>query len=140
MGLAAEWAVRKAMKTPFFAGCFPQPPSDEGGGKTEGFDGGRDRRRAAERRKRPVFPAFSLPQSASLTAPSSEGARGVVGGMGGAQGDEDALLCGLLPPSLPLTREVAKPKVLTEGETDNSRRNDGCGLLFRRFLSLSQLR
>ena len=43
MGLAAEWAVRKAMKTPFFTACFPQPPSDEGAGKTEGFDGGRDR-------------------------------------------------------------------------------------------------
>ena len=42
--------------------------------------------------------------------------------------------------SLPLTREVAKPKVLTEGETDDGWRNDGSGLLFRRFLSLSQLR
>ena len=43
-------------------------------------------------------------------------------------------------PSLPLTREAAKPKVLTEGETDDGWRNDGSGLLFRRFLSLSQLR
>ena len=65
MGLAVEWAVRKAIKTPFFTARFP---------------------------------------------------------------------------SLPLTREVAKPKVLTEGETDDSWRNNGCSPLSLRFLSLSQLR
>ena len=41
------------------------PPSDEGGGKIFDFDGGRDS----------LLLTKSLPQSASQTAPSSEGAK-----------------------------------------------------------------
>ena len=139
MGLAAEWAVRKAMKTPFFAVCFPKPPSDEGGGKTGGFDGGRDRQQPAKQRMQSAFPPFSLPQSASLTAPSSEGAMGLAAGRGARKAPPASFFADAFQ-SLPLTREVAKPKVLTEGETVNSRRNKGCSPLSLRFLSLSQLR
>ena len=86
------------------------------------------------------FPCVFSPSVSFADSSLVRGSHGVGGGMGGAQGDEDALLYGLLPPSLPLTREVAKPKVLTEGETDSSRRNNGCSPLSLRFLSLSQLR
>ena len=46
---------------------FVMPPSDEGGGFCEAKDGGREY-------KSPTNLIISLPQSASLTAPSSEGA------------------------------------------------------------------
>ena len=56
-------------------GCAdPKPPSDEGGGKSEGFDGGREDLKVYTFSKLCKNPTFSLPQSASLTAPSSEGA------------------------------------------------------------------
>ena len=54
------------------------PPSDEGGGKPEGLDGGRDTpsllRSGDAQRK---LAASSLPQSPAATAPSSEGAKGL---------------------------------------------------------------
>ena len=52
----------------------PKPPSDEGGGKNGVFDGGRETR--CMQIYRPCWQS-SLPQSASLTAPSSEGAERV---------------------------------------------------------------
>ena len=53
------------------------PPSDEGGGKPEGLDGGRDRPgllRSGDAQS--IRIANSLPQSPAATAPSSEGAKG----------------------------------------------------------------
>ena len=68
------------------------PPSDEGGGKTAGFGGGRENKGR--------FLIDKLPLSlASSTAPLTSGA-----------------ISRLNLKSLPLTREVAKPQVLTEGE------------------------
>ena len=62
-----------------FMQCVEKPPSDEGGGFCEAKDGGRDRKECAF--------GVSLPQSASLTAPSSEGG-------GGCLLNRTAPLCG----------------------------------------------
>ena len=57
---------------------FVLPPSDEGGGKPEGFDGGRDTPSLCKGDTQNILIANSLPQSPAATAPSSEGAKGVV--------------------------------------------------------------
>ena len=51
------------------------PPSDEGGGQRKALDGGREKQYYLHYFKIVLFLSISLPQSASLTAPSSEGAK-----------------------------------------------------------------
>ena len=51
------------------------PPSDEGGGQRKALVGGREKQYYFRHLRIVRILSFSLPQSASLTAPSSEGAK-----------------------------------------------------------------
>ena len=51
------------------------PPSDEGGGQRKALDGGREKQYYLHCLRIGRILSFSLPQSASQTAPSSEGAK-----------------------------------------------------------------
>ena len=106
----------------------PLPPSDEGGGKATGFDGGRDdweRTPALGNTSAFSAPPQSAPQTAPpLGAPCRAPLFSHASPAGGSAGRSEAI--GVLPSPrsgsplrlhcLPLTREVAKPQALTEGE------------------------
>ena len=51
------------------------PPSDEGGGQRKALVGGREKQHYLHYLRIGRILSFSLPQSASQTAPSSEGAK-----------------------------------------------------------------
>ena len=51
------------------------PPSDEGGGQREALDGGREKQYCLRNLRIVRILSSSLPQSASQTAPSSDGAK-----------------------------------------------------------------